>query len=99
MSDTVSQETQCSNPYAGVRFVSPDTMIVMQYLFVIYEHPKDFPDAFVVRRWVIGDGPAKATTDMQTAPTLASARDLVPEGYEHIPRTPGQDPVIVEVWI
>jgi len=68
-------------------------------MFAIYEHPADYPDAFVMRRWVIDNGKAQPTTDMQTGPTLEAVRALVPVGYVCIPRHADDDPVIVETWI
>lgn len=65
--------------------------------FVIYDHPTDCPDAFVVREWsVSAAGPRPLGA--QTAPTLDDARELVPEGLVNVGRTPQDDHKIVEVW-
>lgn len=84
-------------------------------MFVIYAHPSDYPNGFVVRRSVIG-GDRKCPTcaadqphvndrcplfDMvaQYAPTLEAARALVPPFKTLVPPFPGEDPAIAEVWL
>jgi hypothetical protein len=64
-------------------------------LFIIYDHPRDYPGHFVVRRWVL-DSP---TADFAIADTLEAARAEVPAGMHRIPRRPEDDPVIVETWV
>lgn len=63
--------------------------------FAIYDHPRDYPDHFVVRRWV-GDVP---TCDFAIADTLDAARAEVPDGLYRIPCQIADDPVLVEVWL
>ena len=53
-------------------------------MFVIYDHPRDLPGHFVVRRW-LGDKP---TLDFAIANTLESARTHVPAGTYRIPHQP-----------
>lgn len=68
--------------------------------FVIYEKPKDFPDKFVVRRFVIaGPEPAPDKEPWAVVDTLEAARKKVPWGQYRIERDPSDDPVIVESWI
>jgi hypothetical protein len=64
-------------------------------MFVIYDHPRDFPGHFVVRRW-FGD---KSTEDFALADTLEGARAEVPLGRYRMPHCPGEDEVIMETWI
>jgi hypothetical protein len=64
-------------------------------MFVIYEHPLDFPGHFVVRRWLGGD----PTQDFAIADSLEAARAKVPQGMYRMPHCPGEDDVIVETWI
>lgn len=64
-------------------------------LFVIYDHPADYPGYFVVRRWF----GAKPTSDFAVADTIEAARAEVPAGLHCLARQPGDDPVIVETWI
>ncbi len=66
--------------------------------YVIYEHPKDYPDGFVVRQWRIHEGEIQGAVVAQYAPTLEKARELVPEGFVNIGRFSNDDPAICEVW-
>jgi len=69
-------------------------------LYVIYDHPKDHPNNFVVRRWKLAaDGTLTAENDCFLAGTIDDARSFVPRGLVHIPRYPQDDPVITEVWM
>ncbi len=64
-------------------------------MFVIYDHPEDFPGHFVVRRWLLD----KPTGDFALALTLEEARAEVPPGLCRLLRAPGDDRVIVETWV
>lgn len=69
-------------------------------MWTIYERPSDHPDCFVVRRSVMQpDGTIVHDEDAATAPTLEAARMLVPWWFVRCRRGPGDDPVIVEVWL
>jgi hypothetical protein len=68
-------------------------------LWVIYDHPRDFPDAFVARRHTVGADGQKATQDKHEAQTLDALRALLPPGLVSIGRMAGDDPCIVEVWL
>ncbi len=72
----------------------PDLM-----LWVIYQHPKDYPDGYVVRRWKIGDGRVIPDPAFSRADSLGDARMRVPDGLVRLPPQPGDDPVIAETWI
>lgn len=67
--------------------------------WVIYERPRDYPQDFVVREWLIVRGSSpQPTINVRLAPTLEQARACVPRGLFCIPRSPGDDAVIVETW-
>jgi hypothetical protein len=68
--------------------------------YVIYDHPRDYPDYFVVRAWEINSGipiPLPFGNPVLTE-TLDEARAAVPVGFVNIGRFEEDDPVIVEVW-
>ncbi len=70
-------------------------------ILTIYDHPRDYPDDFVVRRWV-GRGLNEPVPDRDPyarVETLEEARALVPKDYSHTPRVAEDDPKIVESWI
>lgn len=80
-------------------------MGAVMYQHVIYENPSDFPGKWVLRRWAIvsaDDGEVKIEAGLPiVADSLEGARLGLPiDGSLHrVPRQPGDDPVIVEVWL
>lgn len=66
-------------------------------MWTVYDHPKDYPLHFVVRRWygTVADGPALLHH------TLAAARQYIAEhgGCVRLLRDPWDDPVIIETWL
>lgn len=69
-------------------------------IFTIYERPLDYPIGYVVRGSTVGSG-GDIVVDSEAgyASTLGGARALVPLGLIRIERSPGDDPVIKEVWL
>jgi hypothetical protein len=72
-------------------------------LWVVYDHPSDFPDCYVARRWVVGGGGVVPTDAVLTAPDLDQLRDSIqahdPNANVPLPRQVGDDPKIVEIWV
>jgi hypothetical protein len=68
------------------------------YLYVIYDHPKDFPTKFIVRRWSVLNEPLP-DAGCNAADTLLEARKLIPRGLVNLGRYPADDPCIAEVWV
>lgn len=69
-------------------------------LWVIYDHPRDFPEWFVVRRWFVKRAPRESVPDRYAilAATLCEARAAVPEYACCIGRHPADDACVVEAW-
>ncbi len=67
-------------------------------IWTIYAQPKDFPEGYVVRRWMVGPGKA-SPAEAYTAETLEDARQGIPPGLHRMERTPEDDPAILESWI
>lgn len=70
-------------------------------MWVVYDHPTDFPDHFVARRWEVlrQEHP---TDDVLTADTLEALRFTIEREKfctVQLARSPGDDPKIVEVWM
>ena len=78
--------------------IRPEAIVLTMYL--VYEHPLDYPEGYVVRAWHIVRGHTEPVPDPQSwkAPTLALARAAIPEGLFNIGRRPGDDNHILEVW-
>jgi hypothetical protein len=68
-------------------------------MWVVYDHPLDYPQKYVARLWNInGDHPA-ATNVIALADTLVEIRQMLPEGLSRLERFDGDDECIVEVWL
>ena len=66
------------------------------WTFVIYDHPRDFPDHYVVRPFILDEPQLVGCL----CATLDEARDTVPAYADfRSPPHPDDDPKIVETWI
>jgi hypothetical protein len=69
-------------------------------MWTIYDHPKDFPNTFVARRFETSAAGSRPTADIMISPTLDDLRDqLSARGLTAIHRSPEDDPKIVETWL
>lgn len=68
-------------------------------LYTIYDHPQDFPDYFVVRRWLVASNQPLPCRDCDLFDTLEDARASIPRGLSMITRSADDDPVIRETWL
>lgn len=65
-------------------------------IWVVYDHPTDWPDHFVARLWV-GERP---TGDMLLAFDIEVIRQTLAEkGLTRLDRMEGDDPNIAETWL
>ena len=68
-------------------------------MWVIYDHPTDCPDAFIARKWLVGRGVLKATTETMTEPEVETLRKYFEaSGLINLGRDPADDPAILECW-
>jgi hypothetical protein len=68
--------------------------------WVIYDHPADFPEHFVVRPWTVAGGGRLEPGSARLCGTLEQARAaLVNLGLYRMDRQPDDDPTVVEVWL
>lgn len=65
-------------------------------VWVIYDHPLDYPDCFVARLWVgeVATGETIASTDIEV---LRDAMERM--GLVKLLPMQGDDPVILETWL
>ena len=72
--------------------------------YTVYCHPRDYPDNYVVREWVIYRGketpiPSKVLTIKKDYEGICEyRRDYFPDIFV-LPRSEGDDISIVETWI
>jgi hypothetical protein len=67
----------------------------MTPIFAILDHPRDYPQFFVVRLW-LSDRP---TNLVSLHKTLEEARASLPKGLTRMPHMADEDPVIIESWL
>lgn len=70
-------------------------------IWTIYDHPTDFPDYFIARKWIIGgkiDEP-QATDEILMDKDLDQLRAKLPVGLYCMPRNAMDDSVIIETWV
>ena len=65
-------------------------------IWVVTDHPQDYPDYFVARRWVDGQPTGAAMMDRNLKDLR---RILARYGLVRILRNKEDDPVIVETWV
>lgn len=75
-------------------------------MWVIYDHPADFPDAWVALQWVfeVGKGAADNTYKPSSIILIAQKLDtlrakMLELGLVSLARDPSDDPCIVEAWL
>jgi hypothetical protein len=69
-------------------------------IWTIYDHPSDFPDGFIARRWEITGNGEEKTDDVVKAVELKSLQEhFAMRGLYRMPRYDEDDPVIVECWL
>lgn len=68
-------------------------------VWTVFDHPTDYPEVFIARKWLLVSGVAVATSETVTGPTLQSVRDQIPAGLHCFARSPEDDVYIVESWL
>lgn len=69
--------------------------------YAIYDHPKDYPDSFVVNRWLCGSGISVRDEDyiiLSDSVELIKT-DLENKGLSFMPRSADDDPCIIGTYI
>lgn len=68
-------------------------------MWVIYDHPSDYPDKYVARCFYVGPKVILASDDLLTGETLPAVRALLPDGLVNVGRHQREDdPKVVETW-
>ena len=72
---------------------------VKTYLYVVYEHPRDYPEEYVIRLHCLCCGKTVPGALVRRRPHAGKRAARLPPGVENVGRFPGDDPVIKEVWL
>lgn len=69
-------------------------------VWVIYDHPRDFPKGFVLRpQFATRSGAVIASPEAWYASDPDTLRSILPPGVVCMARHPQDDPAILETWI
>ena len=70
-------------------------------IWTLYDHPADYPDSYVARRFEVGpDCRAVATAVVVVSTSLMAVREsMAVRGLTPLARARGDDPCIIESWI
>jgi hypothetical protein len=69
-------------------------------LWVIYDHPRDYPDYYVLRPQIVAGAKVVTSTVAWTSKSVEALREVMEDmGLHCMPRQDDDDPVIVETWI
>lgn len=69
-------------------------------IWVLYDHPTDWPDHFAARRHVAYGPDAGPTADLVLDQDLERLRRVLERlGLTRLDRMPGDDPKIIETWL
>ncbi len=69
-------------------------------MWTVYDHPRDYPQHFVARKWEIHPGGERMTDEILKFASLEILREVMQrKGLSRLTRSPGDDPVIVETWL
>lgn len=79
---------------------APVPKVPVLSMWVIYDHPKDEPDHFIARRWLMRDGQMVATRETITCQSVAAIRGfLSSSAFTRINRSASDDASILEIWL
>ena len=69
-------------------------------MWVLYDHPKDFPDKYVARKWHVQTGRGTPTDEIITDDQLDELRKKMQHKcLTKIQRNTINDPIIIETWM
>jgi hypothetical protein len=69
-------------------------------IWVIYDHPRDFPDRFIARRHVVTGSAQGPTEDIVADKSLKQLRRVMESRFlTKLDRHPSDDPTIIETWL
>ena len=93
----MTDEPPPDDPLPVDRVKPPGTSLT---IWVIYEHPRDYPEGYVLRaQFAMDDGTVQSDEVVWVADHPDKLRAIVPLGLVRMERSPGDNPVILETWI
>lgn len=78
----------------------PTTEPNLYIIWVVYDHPRDYPNCYVARKWRYDVNPPEPTHDMIISPSIEKLREMmIDAGLARIHRHPMDDRAIMEIWV
>lgn len=78
----------------------PKEEILNGEFIVIYDHPTDYPDSFIARKFhIVNEKPVANTVIFSRGDTLKDVRRTIPKGMGQVKRHGSDELSIVETWI
>lgn len=69
-------------------------------MWTVYDHPRDFPEYFVARKFLVEERQTRPTAQIVACGQLAPLREWLAErGLVPLARNDEDDPCIVETWL
>jgi hypothetical protein len=68
-------------------------------MWVVYDHPADYPDAYVARQHVVGTSGNTPTNRVMVGELESIRTRLATQGLVQLYRHQDDDPAIVETWL
>jgi hypothetical protein len=68
-------------------------------IWTIFDHPIDYPDHYVARLFIVGNGNHKATASVILCNDLDELRGKLPPNLIRLPRDNNDDRNIIESWL
>ena len=71
-------------------------------MWTVYKHPKDYPDEYVARKFVIMEdfyGPSNESISSRSLRDVRNVLRSLYRGLIQLKRPPDDEPHIVEVWL
>ncbi len=70
-----------------------------EYVYAVYDHPLDFPDDFVVRKFSTSTNEPDKELTVKSKSLVEIHQELTKMKLVYIGRMQNDDPVIIECWI
>lgn len=69
-------------------------------MWTVYDRPRDYPNGYIARRYLVTAKGAFPTDEVETSPLLAELRRrFARRGLSCLTRDPADHPTVVETWL
>jgi len=68
-------------------------------IWTVYDHPKDYPDYYVARKFITTPAYVIATDDLLLSKNIEALRKILSKTLICLSRSENDDPRIMETWL